>query len=473
MSLNDPAYLGFLLGVFLLFYALRPGEPRRILLLVAGYIFFFELSRCFIAVLLVVTAVTYFGAFLLRSKSASTRGSLFIFLLCGIVILPLVLFKYMGASLGGLALPVGVSFFTFAALGYLIDVYLEVVDPEPSLSRVALFLAFFPLISAGPIERASGLMPQLDCDRPFSSDRAFSALRLILLGLVLKNLLSEILAEPANTIFANPSTFSAFEQLCGTVYYAFYIYADFAGYSLLAIGSAKLFGFDVRPNFRQPFLSTTMQEFWRNWHMSLSSWVRDYVFAPLRMQWRRQKEIGMIAALVISFIVVGVWHGARWGYLVYGILHGLLVAASTLTLARRNAFWTSLGVPQFFINLVRIPVTFLLVTLVFVVYRANSMHDAIGMYRSIFSLDLVHGFTNAVRFYAFRQGVPPFQGIHGFLGWMVITTILVGDILARCKLTLEKLPIWFHVSACNAALVFVILNWLTRHASQPFHYYQF
>ena len=335
MSFTDPLYFAFLTGVFLLYYMLEPGLPRRLLLLAASYYFYFELSGGYLLVLLLVTVVTYYGALAMRSPQTEKRGFQIFALVILLALIPLLVFKYLGALLtfGGdgiptvnslrgefatLALPIGISFFTFAALGYLIDVYLEVVEPERDFGRVALFLAFFPVVSAGPIERAGRFMSQFDLAAKFSADRALSALRLILIGLVLKMIFADILQKPCDTIFAAPGNWPPLVRLIGLVDFVFYLYADFAGYSLIAIGSARLLGLEVRPNFMQPFLSATVPEFWRKWHISLSSWVRDYLFSPLRMEWRRQGNLGMAAALLLSFIILGVWHGAKWGFFFFG-----------------------------------------------------------------------------------------------------------------------------------------------------------
>jgi len=375
MTLSDPKYIGFLFLVFLVFYTLRSGAHRRLLLLAASYFFYFELSHYYIVVLFAVTAIAWFGGLLLRRYAASAHSTLFFALICTILLAPLVVFKYLspllglihynsvtglGIDLNSLAIPVGISFFSFAALGYLCDVYLEIVDPEPRPSRVALFLAFFPIISAGPIERAQGLMPQLDLDKPFSCARSLSALRTIILGLVMKVFIADLLAPTVDQIFSGPGAFSAFNQFFGTVDYAFYLYSDFAGYTLIAIGSARLLGLDVMPNFAQPFLSSTIPEYWRRWHMSLSFWVRDYVFAPIRMNWRRFPQAGMALALFAAFVIVGIWHGAKWGYLLFGVFHGFYSIVSAFTLKKRNVFWARVGLPEPVLIAVRVPITFFL-----------------------------------------------------------------------------------------------------------------
>lgn len=372
-----------------------------------------------------------------------------------------------------LALPIGISFFTFAALGYLIDVYLEVVEPERDFGRVALFLAFFPVVSAGPIERAGRFMSQFDLTAKFSAERALSALRLILIGLVLKMIFADILQQPCDRIFAAPGNWPPVVHLIGLVDFVFYLYADFAGYSLIAIGSARLLGLDVRPNFLQPFLSATVPEFWRNWHISLSSWVRDYLFSPLRMQWRRQGNLGMAAALLLSFTILGVWHGAKWGFLAFGVMHGILVTTSAFTLARRDAFWKALAIPPVLIHTGRVLITFILVMLTFVVFRARTMSDAMVIYQGLFSLELWRGLYQFIAWTGFHHGTPLILYGSMYKPSALIPLIIAGDILASKKITLEKFPMPLQVALYGLAIIEVLGQWMNLYVPQPFVYNKF
>jgi alginate O-acetyltransferase complex protein AlgI len=485
MSLSDPVYFLFLSLVFVLYYLLREGEPRRILLLASSYFFYVQLSKSYVLLLLCVTCVTYFGAKLFRSREPDKRRSLLFWLSVTLVVAPLIVFKYLGAfpalsfqgNLSSLAAPIGISFFTFAALGYLADVYLGVIEPESSPTRVALFLAFFPLVSAGPIERASRFMPQMELGADFSSDRTITALRLIFVGLTMKVVFANTLADPINTVYANPGAFSAIERLCATFFYPFYVYSDFGGYSLIAIGSAKLFGLEVRANFHQPFLSATVPEFWRNWHISLSSWVRDYIFSPLRTEWRRYSNLGVSGALLVSFLVIGIWHGAKWGYLVFGGMHGALVIASAFTLSWRDKFWARTGIDGWFVRVPRVIITFCLVTLTYVVFRADSLSQAMQIYQAVFSLgpfrdlatissDVLHHRVDTV--------LATFGTLKGFLlcSW-TIPCLIAGDILARRKLVVEKIPAIVQVVGYNYGVMLILAAWLTHYGTQPFVYYKF
>jgi alginate O-acetyltransferase complex protein AlgI len=483
MSISDPAYFLLLALVFVLFYCLRAGEPRRILLLASSYFFYIQLSKIYVLLLLFVTCVTYFGAKVLRSQENDKRGSLFFWLAVLLIGTPLIVFKYLGAfpalsfqgNLTSLAFPIGISFFTFVALGYLTDVYLGVIEPESSPTRVALFLAFFPLVSAGPIERAGRFMPQMELDGAFSSERTLTALHLIFVGLVMKVVFANSLADPINAVYANPGAVSSLERLCATLFYPFYIYSDFGGYSLIAIGSAKLFGLEVRANFHQPFLSATVPEFWRNWHISLSSWVRDYIFSPLRMGWRRYANLGMAGALLVSFLVIGIWHGAKLGYLVFGAMHGTMVIVSAFTLAARNKFWARTPVPGWIIHGGRVIITFCLVTLTYIVFRADTLPQAMQIYRAVFSLgpfrDLATILTGALHH---QLDLSAFGTLKGFIlcSW-TIPCLVVGDILARRKIVFGKIPAIVQVVGYNYGLLLILAEWLTHYGTQPFVYYKF
>jgi alginate O-acetyltransferase complex protein AlgI len=487
MSLSNPKYLIFLAIVVVLFYLLRPGRARGALLLIASYFFYFNLSSFYTLVLAVVTAVTYAAGILLSAHEHPRRRGVFLVGACVIVLAPLLTFKYLGflldvsASLlsfrsptaSQLILPIGISFFTFAALGYVIDVYLEVVKVERRPLEIALFLAFFPLVTAGPIERVGSLLPQFDFKTRFSSERAFAASRLIFLGLFLKVVCADNLIKPIDAIYAAPRDFIPLEKLFGMIHYMFYIYADFAGYSLIAIGSAMMLGLEVRPNFRQPFLSTTIPDFWRKWHMSLTSWVRDYFFTPMRMRWRRYPNVGLVAALMISFLIIGIWHGAGWGFALFGLMHGLLVVGSTYTLSIRTTAWARIGAPPAIVHINRIVWTFVLVMLTFVVYRANSMSDAVHIYRDLFSVDILRDYGAQLRL--FMRGDPTAFKVISFASWTwaIIALVIAGDIAVRNGLTLDKLPSLVQVAICSIGTVIIVYEWISNTAGQPFLYYRF
>ncbi|HUB66400.1 MAG TPA: MBOAT family O-acyltransferase [Candidatus Methylacidiphilales bacterium] len=262
-------------------------------------------------------------------------------------------------------------------------------------------------------------------------------------------------------------------RLIGLIDFVFYLYADFAGYSLIAIGSAQLLGLEVRPNFQQPFLSATVPEFWRNWHISLSSWVRDYLFSPLRMHWRRRGNWGMAAALLFSFIILGIWHGPKWGFFFFGLMHGVFVTTSALTLPRRDAFWKALAIPPTLLYAARVILTFAFVLLTFVFFRARTVSDALVVYQGFFSLELWRNACQILAWVMFHHGAPMILAGALYKPSALIPVLIAGDILARNKITLEKFPALLQTPLYILAIIKVFGAWMDLYVPQPFVYNKF
>jgi alginate O-acetyltransferase complex protein AlgI len=493
MTLSDPGYLAFLAFIFVFFYNLRCGGPRLMLLLTAGYFFYFWLSGIGILILLLDTVIVYVGGMALVSEAAKKYQGWCFLIFVGILLAPLIIFKYLefilqiGASaLAGinyqvdapmlhLALPIGISFFTFVALGYLYDIYLEITEPERNPGRLAVFLSFFPLISAGPIERSEGLLPQLGLGVRFEARGALAGLKQIFWGLVLKLLFADMLSVKADLIFNSPGKYMPLEEFFGVIFFMFYLYADFAGYTLIALGSARVLGLEVIPNFNQPFLSTSVPDFWRNWHISLSSWVRDYIFVPLSTRWRERGTWGLISAIMLSFTLIGVWHGAGWNFFAFGVIQGLLVVGSIQTLAWRDRFWADLHIPSRVVRIERIVVTFVVVALSFVPFRARTPADALLLYSDIFSRTLASEVRQSIRFAVFGHGHPMIMSAISWTdpGWLLIAAIVVGDVLARYRVTLDRFPLLLQLIVYNIGVDLVAYRWISVSSSAPFLYYKF
>lgn len=486
MSLSDPSYLGFFAAVFVLFYLLPGGAARVVLLLAASIAFYCKLSGLYVSVLLLVSTITYVGGLLLQRQPAGRRRSVVFWTILVAVLAPLVIFKYLAfliesagfavpVSVTQLALPIGLSFFTFVAIGYLIDVHLYVLEPERNPLRLGLFVSFFPLVTAGPIERGGRLLPQLSLASAMSSERALAGLRLIFIGLVLKVLIADPLAAPVAQVFGDPESAQPLEKFVAMIFFAFNLYADFAGYSLIAIGCANVLGIDVQPNFRQPFLSPTIPEYWRTWHMSLSFWVRDYLFLPMRAYWRRSGHKGMIAVTVLSFTILGVWHGAGWQFVIYGVAWGLLAVGSLYTLKYRDAVYAALHVPPLAMRIIRATITVLLASLVLVLFRANYLSDALLFYRDIFSTGFLENIWAGIRYGLLHQGEPlSLPVVTGYWwGWLLIAALVAGDVLVRNGITLTKCPVSFQVPAYNLGVMLISYQWVAGSVAPPFLYYKF
>jgi D-alanyl-lipoteichoic acid acyltransferase DltB (MBOAT superfamily) len=281
-----------------------------------------------------------------------------------------------------IALPVGISFYTFHGMSYVIDIYRGNTKPTKSVVDYSVFVCFFPLLVAGPIERATHLLPQVSQKRVFSFEKGKDALKQILWGLFKKIVIADTCATYVNEIFANYHTASSSLLILGAIYFAFQIYCDFSGYSDIALGSARLLGFELLINFRYPYFSRDIAEFWRRWHISLSSWFRDYLYFPLGGS--RVKDILKIRNTFVIFLVSGFWHGANWTFIVWGGLHALFYIPLLLRKKNRNNI-DIVGLVPSFKDFISICLTFLLVSLAWIFFRAPTVADAYHYIVRIFS----------------------------------------------------------------------------------------
>jgi alginate O-acetyltransferase complex protein AlgI len=472
MAFSDPRYL-FLLGFVAVVLAVLPQGRWRLLTVIAvGLGFYAGLNPKYWYALIVVTAVAYAGGLAL-SADKPRRGVLFI-LVVVLALLPLLIFKYAStlyhwlpagapnywSTFENLILPIGISFYTFLAVGYLIDVFVGNVQAERNPLRFGAMMMFFPHLTAGPIERAPHLLPQLDNLGVFDYARAVAGLRAILVGLFMKVVIADTLAPHVDAVYSNPRQFGAVDLTLATVYFSFQVYADFAGYSLIAIGSARLLGIELLTNFMQPYLSQNLPDYWRRWHISLSSWFRDYVFIPLQFQARRLRNVGLAAALVFTFVLVGIWHGAGWKYAIFGLMHGILVAYSTLTFARRDKFFRRIGFPRIPLSIARAFTTFAIISLTFVLFRASGVGDAVWIYGAIFK-----GKSGAVT-------------LPLLLPALLIALLVLGDVLVAKGYDLTRLPTawrWASYYLISFAIISATVSHTLRATShvQQFIYFKF
>jgi D-alanyl-lipoteichoic acid acyltransferase DltB (MBOAT superfamily) len=286
-------------------------------------------------------------------------------------------------------LPIGISFYTFHGLSYVIDLYRNKIKPERNIINYAVFVSFFPLLVAGPIERASHLLPQINNKRIFRYSFITDGLRQILWGLFKKIVIADNCAQFTDIIFANTTDQSGSNLLLGAFLFSFQIYGDFSGYSDIAIGTAKLFGIELLQNFSFPYFSRNIAEFWRRWHMSLTSWFKDYVYIPLGGS--RTNNWLKIRNIIIIFLLSGFWHGANWTFLAWGFIHALLFIPLLLTNNNRH-YLTIVAVNKRLPSLkelVSIISTFLLVTVSWIFFRASNISQAWHAVKEIFSSSLL------------------------------------------------------------------------------------
>jgi alginate O-acetyltransferase complex protein AlgI len=405
MLFNSFEFLLFLPVVYILYWFVfnKSLNKQNILILVASYFFYGWWSWKFLGLLALSTFIDYSFGFLVDSANKK-RAKLFL-ILCVINNLGiLAIFKYynffavqvqagleligfnVNHVLIGLMMPVGISFYTFHGMSYVFDIYNDRQKPIRSLVDYSVFVSFFPLLVAGPIERANHLLPQVQLKKRFNYEQSSGGIRLMLWGMFKKVVIADGIAPHVNAIFENSGSESGLSLIFGAILFSFQIYCDFSGYSDIAIGTAKIFGFELLSNFKFPYFSRDIAEFWRRWHISLSSWFRDYLYIPLGGS--KNGKWTTLRNTFIIFIVSGFWHGANWTYIVWGAVHAFAFVPLLITKKNRNYTSEVVAFDRKYPNLKEISqmvLTFSLVTLAWIFFRANSVPDAFGILERIFT----------------------------------------------------------------------------------------
>ena len=417
MLFNSLEFLLFFPLVFLLYFNL-PARARWGLLLVASYIFYASWNPFYTGLIVFSTLVDYFAAIKLeQAKTKRARKGFLLLSLCSNLGL-LGFFKYyaffsgetnrllewlgLGAALPyfNLLLPVGISFYTFQTMSYSIDVYRGKREAERHLGYFALYVTFFPQLVAGPIERSTRLLPQLrsleSCH--FEYDRVRSGMQLAFWGMFKKIVVADWLAEYVDTVYATPEVYGGVPCILATYFFAFQIYYDFSAYSDIARGCARIFGIELMVNFRTPYHSRSIKEFWQRWHISLSTWFRDYVYFPLG---GNRRGFGRTAFnLLVVFLVSGVWHGANWTFLIWGGIHGALIIGYIATQRPREKLFAALRMAPGSLlgRVVATAITFHVVLISWVFFRAESLSDAVlvlGKFTQVLPLSIGDGQISA------------------------------------------------------------------------------
>lgn len=400
MTFTSFPFLLFLPAVYLIFH-LTPERRRWIILLAASYGYYATFSALYLPVVLIlVTLAAYgFGLALGRESDESLRRR---WLLAGVLLCLATLgaFKYawlleshsyrifgFHSSLSSSLLSIGISYFTFQAICYLVDIYLEIEAPERHLGHFALYLAFFPKLLQGPIERAGDLLPQLKSLETARLDRFRSGLFLIARGFFKKVVIADRLALFLGPVYADVDDFSGGTLLLATYLYAFQLYFDFSGYTDIARGAARLFNLELTENFDSPYLARSIADFWRRWHISFSRWILDYIFKPLNLKLRNWKERGTAVALLATFLVSGIWHGATWGFLVWGGLHGFYMACSVFYKPYQKKLHHRFGIGNAgWWQIWQVFFTFHLVCFAWIFFRAATLTEACHVVSRILTL---------------------------------------------------------------------------------------
>ncbi len=503
MLFNSLAYLIFFPVIVLVYFLIPWHRVRNGMLLVASYYFYMRWDPRFIVLMIGVTLVSYFCGLLVSisqkeeaehvEKDLRRTGNAKIYTTVTIVAMLLVLgwFKYANFLTGNLvslmrligvelaipklnvALPVGISFFTFQAMGYVIDVYRGTTEVEKNFFRFALFVSFFPQLVAGPIERSGHLLQQFKDKHTFDSRRVLKGLMLMVWGFFIKMVLADRIAIIVDQVFNYYTSYQGTILMLGAGLFSFQIYCDFNGYSLIAIGSAQVLGFDLIQNFEQPYLARTVADFWRRWHMSLTNWFRDYIYFPLGgsrvAKWKKYRNI------MIVFLISGLWHGADWTYVIWGGMNGLMQVIGDIINPARKKLLAKLHVNEnsFGHRLVQTFLTYVYVTIAWVFFRATSVKSAV---------DIIVGSVKTLNPWVLFDGTIYNLGLNQMDFWAMVISLLVllaVDILHENKIQIREsimgqpLPVRWAIVYAALFMILIFGIYGPGYDAASFIYFQF
>lgn len=475
MLFNSLDYIVFLVAIFVGFFLL-PHRFRWMWLLPMSCYFYMSWNAVYGLLILSSSIVGYASAIVIEDgKTESTRRwALAINLAVNLGIL--FVFKYFNFFIGSardlatvmhiewsiphleLLLPVGISFYTFQILSYTVDIYRREYPAERHFGYFFLYVLFFPQLVAGPIERASTLIEQLRSEQKFSWANFYGGSQRILWGLFKKVVIADRLALYVNAVYNNPEQHNSTTCWIATYAFAMQIYCDFSGYSDIALGSSQLLGIKLMENFKQPYFATTIRDFWRRWHISLSTWLRDYLYIPLggsRMGPRRTQ-----INLLITMLLGGLWHGASWNFVIWGGLQGLFLIASHLTIDTRDRISAAIGIPVWLRDLGRMIITFHLVCLSWVFFRANTLGDAVEILGQMARVDFSKPFMQPTVF------------VYGGLGVLILLLVELLQTMRGSGREVLARSNWSVRWACWYAMLFLITLMGVQGDAQ-FIYFQF
>ena len=404
MLFNSLDYLIFFPVVVALYFAI-PAKWRWLLLLIASYFFYMCWKAEYVILIMISTLVDYYAGVKMGQMPNKRKKKPYLILSILINLGMLAGFKYLDFFNGSanmlfrefnidqqlpifnILLPVGISFYIFQSLSYTIDVYRGSILPERHLGKFALYVSFFPQLVAGPIERSGNLLPQVNQPQPFNQHRLVSGLKLMLWGFFKKVVIADRLGMFVGNVYGNPSEYTGLPVVLATVLFAFQLYCDFSGYTDIARGSARIMGYDLMINFNRPLIARSLRDFWNRWHISLTTWFRDYLLYSL--PYIKGKQIIMVKIyrnLIITYIIMGLWHGAAWTFVIFGIFHGVLLVLETVTERHRNWLFEKSGMDK--VPIIRtgasILVTFTILSFSLLFFRANSMKDSLLLISNAF-----------------------------------------------------------------------------------------
>jgi D-alanyl-lipoteichoic acid acyltransferase DltB (MBOAT superfamily) len=484
MLFNSIDFALFLPVVFILYWFVTKKDLKyqNLLIVAASYVFYGWWDWRFLSLILFSTVIDYTIGILLSKQNQKKRklllwtsilinlGFLGFFKYYNFFVDNFVTaFSFFGSQINtnslNIILPVGISFYTFQTLSYTIDIYRRKLEPTKDFVAFSAFVSFFPQLVAGPIERASNLLPQFYIKRKFDYHLAVDGMRQILWGLFKKIVIADNAAIIANEIFNNHSDYSGSTLVLGALFFSIQIYGDFSGYSDIAIGTSRLFGFDLKQNFAFPYFSRDIAEFWRRWHISLSTWFRDYVYIPLGGS--RVKKSMAIRNTFIIFVVSGFWHGANWTFIIWGFLNALYFIPLLLTGRNRNHIGTVAegSMLPTISDMIKMSVTFTLVVFSWIFFRAENLQHAIDYISIIFSKSI------------FTKPYYPGIGHHTLFFFFVVLFFIIEWLGRSGQFGFQTLPQIIKNpiirNTCYVSLILVIFYYAISSNSKEFIYFQF
>lgn len=494
MIFNSADFLIFF-PIVILFYFLVPRKLRYIWLLGAS-LYFYMCWNVKYVILLLVSILTTWLAGILVQKIQNTLAKKWTVAICLLINLGILFFfKYFDFFLDScnkvlsildikavespfsVLLPVGISFYTFQALGYIIDVYRGRIEAEKNPLRYALFVSFFPQLVAGPIERSENLLSQVrnvDKMKIWNYENVTNGLTLMVWGLFVKMVIADRVAILVNTVFDGVYLYGTVALVAGALGFALQIYCDFMGYSTIAIGAARVMGFTLMENFDTPYFATSISDFWRRWHISLSTWFRDYVYIPLGGN--RCSKIRKYFNLMVTFGISGLWHGANWTYVFWGFLHGIYQVVGDITKPFRQSLWkkTNAKTESFSFKLAQVVGTFVLVDIAWIFFKANSLGIAVDYCKRMFTKWDPWSLFNGE---LYNLGLDRFE-----FNILIVATValFLVDVLRYCKKQLiteflQEQCIWFRWGVIFVLVFATIIYGMygIQFESSQFIYFQF
>ena len=484
MLFNSVDFLVFF-PIVVMIYLIVPRKLRYLVLLIASYYFYMSWNPKYAVLIGISTLTTWICSLLMEKVSDISKRKLFLVINCFVNLGILLIFKYADFLINNvshilsvlgfktieirldLLLPVGISFYTFQALSYTIDVFRNKIAPEKNLLKYALYVSFFPQLVAGPIERSTSLLPQIQNiqkSQLWNYDRIRDGFLLMVWGFFQKLVIADRASILVNNVINNYANYGFLEIAIAVFLFAFQIYCDFGGYSNIARGAAKVMGFELMHNFKQPYLATSIKEFWRRWHISLTSWFTDYLYIPLGGN--RKGDLRKYINIIIVFVVSGLWHGASWNFVVWGMLHAIFQVAeeiiSKASNIKRNTYETLSAKIRGTI------ITFIFVDFAWIFFMSKSLRNALGLIRQMFTVFQTTDF--------FELGLD--SGNWFILNGGLITLMIV-DVLHEKKMSIyecvAKQEIWFRW------ILYFTLLWITilfgiygpEYDTSTFIYFQF